>query len=62
MKIRCSSLLSLSRFLHRQLYVTKRLVATNMSSSVNQTQTSDEDKKSNNLLAKRFIGAEKNIW
>jgi hypothetical protein len=39
-------------------FVNKRLFSTTMASSV-QTKTSDKEE---NLLSKRFVGLEKNIW
>jgi hypothetical protein len=62
-KISSSSLLSLSHFVARHTYFTKRFVTTTMASSIEESsKTKTSDKKRDNLLAKRFIGLEKNIW
>jgi hypothetical protein len=62
-KILFSSLLSLSSFFARRAQLTKRFVTTTMASSIDEsTKTKNPDKKRDNLLAKRYIGLEKNIW
>ncbi|UJR30164.1 hypothetical protein I4U23_017704 [Adineta vaga] len=58
-----TSFLSLSRFLVRHTYFIKRTVTTTMtSSSEEQAKTQIPMEKRDDLLAKRFIGLEKNIW
>ena len=58
-----SSLHSLSRLLTRHTYLIKRSVTTTMASSnEDSSKTKAPPKKQDNLLAKRYIGLEKNIW
>ncbi len=62
-KISFSSLRLLSSFFARHTYLTKRSVTTKMASSNEESsKTKNPDKKRDNLLAKRYIGLEKNIW
>ncbi len=41
---------------------TKRLLSTIMTSSNEQSSETETSEKQDNLLAKRFVGLEKNIW
>jgi hypothetical protein len=62
-KVSSISLLSLSRFFARHTYLLKRSVTTTMASSNNESlKTKIPEEKQDNLLAKRFVGSEKNIW
>lgn len=62
-KIISPSFLSLSCFFARHTHLAKRFVTTRMASSGQElTKTENSEKKRDNLLAKRFIGLEKNIW
>ncbi len=62
-KISFSSLLSVSTFFARHTHLTKRTFTATMASSVEESsKTKTPEKKQDNLLAKRYIGLEKNIW
>ncbi len=41
---------------------TKRLLSTTMTSSNEKSSETEASEKQDNLLAKRFVGLEKNIW
>jgi hypothetical protein len=57
-----SALLLLSRFFVGHSHFIKRTVTTTMASSIEESsKTKTPDEKRNNLLAKRFVGLEKNI-
>ena len=54
---------SLSPFFVRHIHLIKRSLTTTMSTSVEESsKTKTPDEKKGNLLAKRYIGLEKNIW
>ncbi len=56
-------LLSLSRLFARHRYFIKRSVTTTMSSSNEESsKTKTPAKNREDLLAKRYVGLEKNIW
>ncbi len=46
--------------LHRDY--TKRLLSTTMASPNKESSTTEPPEKQDNLLSKRFVGLEKNIW
>lgn len=63
-KISSSYFLSLSRcFFARHTHLIRRFITTRMASSTEDlAKIENSEKKRDNLLAKRFIGLEKNIW
>lgn len=62
-KLYSSYRFSLSPFSTRHAHLIKRLFTTTMASGQGDvTKTNETDKKSENLLAKRFVGLEKSIW